>query len=145
MKKYDQINFFKKNKHIIIENFYSCLKNSKALTVYIPLNNQGLKNGGLHVCPKSHNSSYEHFSSNTVKFSGGIKVSDITEKKLSYSLLNGDFYIHHCNIIHGAQNSSKSLGTSIAIRFSSINEKMDKKKKERYLKFLENSKRYSGV
>ncbi len=128
------------------DNFYFCLKNLKALTAYVPLNRQDFKNGGLHVYPKSHKNNYEHFSSNTVGFSSGIKINDIIEKKLSYSLSVGDLSIHHCNIIHGApENSSKSSRISIAIRFIAINEKIDKKKKERYISFLNKSKRYSGV
>ena len=128
------------------DNFYFCLKSAKALTIYIPLNDQKPINGSLYVYPKSHKFSYEHHRSSIVGFSSGIDDKLLKLSRCDYSLSAGDISVHHCNIVHGApKNVSAVSRTSIAVRFISTNDYEDEKKRQRYLKFLQKSKRSDKV
>ena len=125
------------------DNFYFCLKKAKSVTAYIPLNLQNKSNGGLAVYPSSHKDDFPHYQSNTIGFSSGIKIENLNSyNALNYSLNPGDLSIHHCNIVHFAPpNSSKIPRISLAIRFQSQNDYIDKNKENTYKAFLKKSKR----
>lgn len=125
------------------DNFYFCLKNAKSVTAYIPLNIQNKSNGGLAVYPSSHKNDFPHCQSDVVGFSSGIENSNLVSyDTLSYSLSPGDLSIHHCNIVHFAPpNFSKKPRISIAVRFQSRKDSIDKNKEKTYFEFLKLSKR----
>lgn len=128
------------------DNFYFCLKNAKALTAYIPLNDQGRENGGLAVVPKSHLVDFDHSYSNVVGFSSGLELTkEQLESVKHYSLKPGDLSIHHCNIIHLApENLSSVPRINIAIRFRAVTETKDLGRVERYESFRSKSLRISS-
>ena len=125
------------------DNFYFCLQKGKSATAYIPLNIQNKSNGGLAVYPSSHKNDFPHYQSDIVGFSSGIKNLNLTSySPYNYSLSPGDLSIHHCNIVHFAPpNISKKPRISIAIRFQSSKDSIDKNKEKNYFEFLKVSKR----
>ena len=72
-----------------------------------------------------------------------IKVENLNSHiPLNYSLYPGDLSIHHCNIVHFAPpNTSKNPRISVAVRFQSQKDYIDKNKEKVYRTFLKKSKR----
>jgi ectoine hydroxylase-related dioxygenase (phytanoyl-CoA dioxygenase family) len=125
------------------DNFYFCLQDAKALTVYIPLNHQTKKNGALAVLPGSHRIDFDHFSSSVPGFSSGCELTEEQEAGVfHYTLKQGDVSVHHCNIVHmAASNSSETPRINVAVRFRAVNEKIDPIRKIKYDSFKNSSTR----
>jgi phytanoyl-CoA hydroxylase len=125
------------------DNFYFCLKEGKALTAYIPLNDQSFENGALAVLPESHKFDLDHNPSKVPGFSSGVVLTnDQKDKSDYYSLKAGDLSLHHCNIVHFAPpNLSEIPRINIAMRFRSLDDTIDAKRFEKYKKFRDSSVR----
>lgn len=119
------------------DNFYMCLKKGKALTAYIPLNDQSFENGALAVLPGSHKNDLEHHSSDIPGFSSGVVLNNNQINQINYYTLKaGDLSIHHCNIVHLAPpNKSKIPRINVAIRLRSLTDSIDDIRLEKYKKF----------
>jgi phytanoyl-CoA hydroxylase len=123
------------------DNFYWNIKNDKAANVWIALNKVDKTNGGLIYYKGSHKLGLKtHSISNVPGSSQEIKPNIL--KKLNQNIIQpklspGDCIIHHCKVIHGSEaNRSNRTRLAIAIRFTSKNAKIDKKKMSVYLKKL---------
>lgn len=128
------------------DNFYFCLKDAKSLTAYIPLNRQTKENGALAVVPKTHKLDLEHYPSDVLGFSSGVKLNDAQLSQVNnYELEDGDLSIHHCNIVHLApSNTTDSPRVNIAIRYRAVSETKDPIRVERYKSFLAKSVRVAS-
>ena len=120
------------------DNFYWCRKPSDALTAYIALTDQSLKNGGIGYLPKSHLGKIRnHYKSKIKAFSSYIKKEEIEKNNYVFPKLKiGDVVFHHCKLIHisAGNNSKKKQRKSLAITIYGSNTKLDKLNQKKYLK-----------
>ena len=88
------------------DNYYWCVNNSKALTIWISLDKSTKKNGALSYYSGSHKygvlnhrASYHPGTSQKVPLFKKIKKL----KKETPKLNPGDALLHHCLIVHGSE------------------------------------------
>ena len=123
------------------DNYYWCIDDANALTVWIALNDSSKKNGGVYYYKKSHKigilehkPSYAPGSSQTIKYPEGMKVFDLDFPNLKA----GDCLIHHCLVVHGSNpNKSNHPRTGCTLRYISKKSKIDKFMQDKYNKSLE--------
>ncbi len=123
------------------DNYYWCIKNHKALTMWISLNKVSKKNGGGFYFNGSHNHgifdhvpSYKKGSSQKVKNLGLMKKKFIIETP---RLSPGDCLVHHCLTVHGSnRNNSKFSRKGFTFQFKDFKSKIDQKQKKIYEKSL---------
>ena len=119
------------------DNFYFCLKPANSLTAYIPLSKQNFKTGSMTVYRGSHKKGVlTHTRSKTAAFSSYIKDEYLEEfkKKYSYVLNIGDLALHHCNLVHYAnENNTSEIRKSLALRLNGVSAKRNKKMVNKYL------------
>ena len=122
------------------DNFYWCIKDAKALTMWIALEKTNKENGGLYYFDKSHklgllkhNPSYKKGSSQMIK-----KNLKLKKLKKSYPSLNpGDCLIHHSLMVHGSnKNHSSNSRKGITFQFVNFYSKVDTIRKKKYEKSL---------
>ena len=122
------------------DNFYWCIKDSKALTMWIALEKTNKKNGGVYYFNKSHKlgllkhvPSYKKGSSQMIK-----KNSKLKKLRKSFPSLNpGDCLIHHSLAVHGSnKNYSNNSRKGITFQFVNFYSKIDKIRKAKYEKSL---------
>ena len=113
------------------DNAYWCRKNGKGLSLWIPLNKTGPKNGSLYYYEKSHKKDVKHYpSSETPGSSLIIKKINKNLKKTHFKLNSGDCVIHDSKIIHGSyKNIENKNRSAFIICFVSKKSKQDKTKK----------------
>tara|TARA_Y100000741_G_scaffold364992_1_gene358300 strand:+ start:3092 stop:3847 length:756 start_codon:yes stop_codon:yes gene_type:complete len=123
------------------DNFYFCLNNGKAVTVWIALEEANKKNGGVEYFIGSHRGkllrhipSYAPGSSQKVK-----NLKNLIKYKRKIPKLNkGDCMIHHSMIVHGSGiNKSSKSRKGLTVRFKARSSKVDKLKQNVYWKFLD--------
>ena len=122
------------------DNFYFCLDNAKAVTVWIALEKADKSNGGVEYFIGSHKSkllkhvpSFSPGSSQKVKNLNNLKKY----KKIIPKLDKGDCMIHHSMIVHGSSiNKSSKSRKGLTVRFKAKSSKIDKLRQMRYLKSL---------
>lgn len=122
------------------DNYYWCIKNGNALTVWVALDDVSSKNGGLTYYDSTHKlgtvkhkPSYAKGSSQTV---ANIKKY-AKYKKTCPKLSPGDALFHHCEIIHGSsENKSGLRRRGLTFQYKDQLAKYDIKMKNRYLKSL---------
>ena len=123
------------------DNFYFCLDNAKAVTVWIALEEASKKNGGIEYLIGSHKGKLlKHIPSNAPGSSQKIKNINILKKyKRKIPKLNkGDCVIHHSLIIHGSNvNKSSKSRKGLTVRFKTRSSKVDKLKQNEYWKHLD--------
>ncbi len=123
------------------DNYYWCLNNPNAITIWIALDKANKENGGIYYYKKSHLLGLlEHIPSNVpgssqkLKFPMGLDAFS----KVYPSLKPGDCLIHHSLIAHGSlSNTSNSSRVGITLRYKSKKSQKDKfllKRYERELK-----------
>ncbi len=122
------------------DNFYWCIKDAKALTMWIALEKTNKENGGVYYYDKSHKlgllkhiPSYKKGSSQMIKENLNLKKT-----KKSYPSLNpGDCLIHHSLVVHGSnKNYSNNSRKGVTFQFVNFNSKIDTVRKKKYEKSL---------
>lgn len=122
------------------DNYYWCIKNGNALTVWVALDPVSSKNGGLTYYNATHKlgvvkhkPSFAKGSSQTV--SNNIKYKKY--KRFCPKLAPGDALFHHSEIIHGSSaNKSGLRRRGLTFQFKDSKAKYDTKMKKKYLKSL---------
>ena len=123
------------------DNYYWCIDDANALTVWIALNDSSEQNGGVYYYKKSHKigflehkPSYAPGSSQTIKYPDGIDVFDTDLPNLNA----GDCLIHHCLVVHGSKpNKSNHPRIGCTLRYISKNSKIDKFMQYKYNESLD--------
>ena len=118
------------------DNYYWCLNDPNAITIWIALEKANKNNGGIYYFNKSHLLGLlEHVpshvpgSSQKLKFPEGLK----NFKKTYPSLEPGDCLIHHSLIAHGSlRNTSNRSRVGITLRFKTKNSEIDKVLQQKY-------------
>lgn len=122
------------------DNFYWCIKDAKALTMWIALEKTNKKNGGVFYFDKSHKlgllkhvPSYKKGSSQMIRSNSKLK-----RMKISYPTLNpGDCLLHHSLAVHGSnKNYSNNSRKGITFQFLKYSSKIDHKRKKKYERSL---------
>jgi len=102
------------------DNAYYGLQRGKALTFYIPLDNQNPFKGGLRYCSNSIDNEYEHKVSKEKGFS--LTLSDKNKinllKKLDPYYNAGDCTIHHSRSVHYANSVPPDTERGLVLRMS---------------------------
>ena len=118
------------------DNYYWCVNNSKALTIWISLDKSTKKNGALSYYSGSHKygvlnhrASYHPGTSQKVPLFKKIKKL----KKETPKLNPGDALLHHCLIVHGSEkNSSSKSRRGLTFQFMDKKSKVDQRMKKKY-------------
>ncbi len=123
------------------DNYYWCIKNHKALTMWISLNKVNKKNGGVFYFNGSHNYGIlEHIPSFAKGSSQKIKNVKYLRKKfttITPNLNPGDCLVHHCLTAHGSnRNKSNFSRKGFTFQFKDFSSKIDIKQKKIYEKSL---------
>ena len=122
------------------DNFYWCIKDAKALTIWIALEKTNKENGGVFYFNKSHKlglfkhiPSYKKGSSQMIK-----KNLKLKKLKKSYPSLNpGDCLVHHSLVVHGShKNHSNYSRKGITFQFVNFYSKIDIIRKTKYERSL---------
>jgi phytanoyl-CoA hydroxylase len=122
------------------DNYYWAVKNSRALTVWIALDDSNKNNGGIFYYQGSHKfgildhtPSFAKGSSQTVKNKVFLKKF----KKVYPRLKKGDALIHHCLVVHGSnKNVSKKNRKGWTLQYKDKFSKFDLRQKKKYEKSL---------
>ena len=123
------------------DNYFWCVKNNKALTIWVALDNASKTNGGIFFFNESHKigiwnhvPSYHKGTSQKLK---DIKYLQKYFKTQTPKLKPGDCLIHHCLTIHGSnRNLSEKKRRGFTFQFKDYYARYDKKKKKNYEKSL---------
>jgi phytanoyl-CoA hydroxylase len=123
------------------DNFYFCYDPPDACTVYAPLENHAVDNGGLCFVKGSHlGDTAMHEPSKVKAFSSfvNIDLSQLSsEQILEADLEPGDIVIHHCKTIHyTGENHSTRSRRSVSMRVNGERARVSEKLRENYLENL---------
>ena len=122
------------------DNYYWCVNNSKALTIWISLDKSTKQNGALSYYSGSHKygvlkhqASYHPGTSQKVPL-----LKKIKKLKKETPILNpGDALLHHCLIVHGSEKNSSSIPRrGLTFQFMDKKSKINQQMKKRYEKSL---------
>ena len=123
------------------DNYYWCVKNSNALTIWIALDKVSKLNGGMCYYEKTHHLGLlKHEPSFAKGSSQKISDKNILKKfkKKIPNLLPGDALIHHSLILHGSEKNRSNLGRrGLTLQFRAKNTTIDKMLKRNYERQLE--------
>ena len=122
------------------DNYYWCIDNAKALTVWISFGESNRHNGGIFYMDETHKlgileheKSFAPGSSQKLKYPEGLA----SFKKKYTSLKAGDCVIHHCLSAHGSDaNKSNNSRVGCTLRYISKTSKIDQIMKMKYEKDL---------
>tara|TARA_B100000795_G_scaffold270066_1_gene262422 strand:+ start:4263 stop:5039 length:777 start_codon:yes stop_codon:yes gene_type:complete len=122
------------------DNYYWCIKNGNALTVWVALDSVSYKNGGLTYYNSTHKLGVVNHKPSFAKGSSQT-VSNIKKyvkyKKICPKLSPGDALFHHSEIIHGSsENKSGLRRRGLTFQYKDQLAKFDIKMKKKYLKSL---------
>lgn len=124
------------------DNFYWCIKKPKALTLWIALEKSNKDNGGVFYYNGSHKLGLlKHVASNSKGSSQTITNNKKLQKlkKTFPKLKSGDCLIHDSLVVHGSnKNVSNFSRKGFTFQFIDYFSKIDKKRKEKYMKSLKN-------
>ena len=122
------------------DNFYWCLSNPNALTIWIALENANKRNGAVYYYEGTHKLGLlEHAPSRIPGLSQQLKypLGMKNFKKNITKLYPGDCVIHHSLTVHGSGvNRSSSSRVGLTLRYASSPQKFDKIRKKIYEKQL---------
>ncbi len=122
------------------DNFYFCLNNAKAVTVWIALEKANKSNGGVEYFVGSHKGKLlSHVPSFSPGSSQKVKNLDNLKKykKKIPNLGKGDCMIHHSMIVHGSGiNKSSKSRKGLTVRFKAKSSRIDKVRQKTYWKSL---------
>lgn len=124
------------------DNYFWCLDNPNAVTVWIALDFAKKENGGIFYFKKSqslglleHRPSYHPGTSQEIKYPDGLKNFE----KFYPNLQPGDCLIHHSLIAHGSNpNLTKNSRVGVTVRYKIKNSKIDKFLQKKYENELKN-------
>lgn len=119
------------------DNYYWCVKDHKALTLWISFNKVSEKNGGVFYFNGSHKHGiFKHVPSYSKGSSQKIKNRKFLKKKFKTEtpILNpGDCLVHHCLTVHGSnKNRSNFSRKGFTFQFKNFNSKYDETRKKKY-------------
>ncbi len=122
------------------DNFYWCVKDHRALTAWVAIDDSTKKNGAIFYLNGSHKlgvvehePSYQKGSSQKVKTIKKYKKYKIETPNLK----PGDCLVHHCLVMHGStKNISSQSRRGFTFQFKNANSKYDLEKKKVYEKSL---------
>lgn len=118
------------------DNFYWCVKDAKALTIWVALEKVDKFNGGICYFNKSHKSGiFRHVASYAKGSSQKIANNKVLKKyrEIIPKLQPGDCLIHNCLTIHGSKrNLSSRNRTGITFQYKSKKSKYNLKAKKNY-------------
>ncbi len=120
------------------DNFYWCISNANALTIWVALDTCGSFNGGVSYISGSHKwglqehtDSFAPGSSQTVANQELLKSSE--KLMVCPDLQPGDALIHHSLTIHGsADNLSQSSRRGITFQYKGVHAEYDKRMQQHY-------------
>ena len=122
------------------DNYYWCLENPNALTVWIALENANKRNGAVYYYEGTHKLGLlEHTTSNIPGLSQKLKYPLAMKKYKKHitKLSPGDCIFHHSLTVHGSEiNKSSSSRIGLTLRYASGPKKFDKLRKKYYEKQL---------
>jgi phytanoyl-CoA hydroxylase len=118
------------------DNFYWCIDDANALTIWIALDDADKENGGIfyfegsnHLGNLEHTPSFAPGSSQTLKYPEGMNYF---EKKYP-TLKAGDCLVHNTLVVHGSNaNVSDRNRRGLTIRYKSASSKIDAEAKKKY-------------
>jgi phytanoyl-CoA hydroxylase len=118
------------------DNYYWCVDNANALTVWVALDDASEDNGGIYYYKGTHKlgllehkPSYAPGSSQTIKYPEGMSYF----KKITPALKAGDCLIHHSLIVHGSNaNTSANSRRGWTMQFKGKKSSYDESMKKRY-------------
>tara|TARA_A100001011_G_scaffold373509_1_gene433007 strand:- start:309 stop:1049 length:741 start_codon:yes stop_codon:yes gene_type:complete len=124
------------------DNYYWCLKKSKALTMWIALDHASKENGSLFYYSGSHKLGIiPHEPSNAPGSSQTIKkdfYKKLSRRRTFVSLEPGDCLIHHCLSVHGSEkNVSSQSRRGFVIQYKSVEDTIDKNRYNKYRQSLD--------
>ena len=122
------------------DDFYWCISNGQALTMWFALSPSDEASGAVHYFPGSHLAGLKEHAPSGVPGSSQ-KISDwagISHLKPEVVVLNpGDCVVHHARTVHGSgTNESGHPRIGLTIRFKSMQSLVDEERQERYLSDL---------
>ena len=103
------------------------MRDGKALTFYIPINNELASMGGLKYYKNSNDIELNHKPSDSSGFSLTVdNINSIKSEIFSPDFLPGDCSIHHSRSIHFADEVPNNAERSLVVRLSiySINDEV---------------------
>lgn len=123
------------------DNYYWCVDNANALTIWIALDDASEDNGGIFYYKGSHKlgllehkASYAPGSSQTIKYPEGMDYFE----KIIPTLKAGDCLIHHSLIVHGSSaNTSEHSRRGWTMQFKDKTSDYDPFMQERYKRSLD--------
>lgn len=123
------------------DNFFWCVKNNKALTIWVALDKVNKSNGGIFFFNGSHKKGiWDHVPSYHKGTSQKLKNLSYLKKNFKAqtpTLKPGDCLVHHCLTVHGSnQNLSKKKRRGFTFQFKDYYAKYDLKRKKDYEKSL---------
>ncbi len=126
------------------DNYFWCVKDSKAVNIWISINKADKKNGGIIYLEGSHELGIlKHIRSKTKGTSLRIKdsiIKNLKFKRVTPILNPGDCIIHDCAVIHGSKkNLSNKSRKGIVISFKAKKSKYDNTRLNHYRKNLKKS------
>ena len=122
------------------DNFYWCIKDGNALTVWLAVDQVSSKNGAIQYYSRTHKlgtlkhiPSFAKGSSQTIANLKKLKKF----KKFCPKLNPGDALFHHSEIVHGSSaNKSGKRRRALTLQFKDFKAKYDDKLKKKYLSSL---------
>ena len=122
------------------DNYYWCIKNGNALTVWVALDSVSSKNGGLRYYNCTHKLGVVKHEPSFAKGSSQ-KVSNIKKykkyKQICPKLSPGDALFHHSELIHGSSaNKSGLRRRGLTFQFKDSKAKYDIMMKKKYSESL---------
>ena len=122
------------------DNYYWCVDDANALTIWVALDDAGPDNGGIYYYKGTHKlglleheASFAPGSSQTLKFPESMDVYE----RITPSLKAGDCLVHHSLTVHGSHaNTSTVPRKGWTMQFKSKESSYDEFMKERYQRSL---------
>ena len=130
------------------DGYYFCLKPSKALTIWVAIDDCDDENGCLYYVRGSHREGIiNHDSSNVTGFSQGLPPEHRNRREaVAMHVAAGDCLIHDSATIHYAgPNRSDRWRRSFGLVFYAANARRDEAAWERYVASLERQRRQTAI
>jgi phytanoyl-CoA hydroxylase len=121
------------------DNFYWCLKQGRALTIWISLDGSDYSNGGIRYFSGSHMlGTLDHVESNAPGSSQcldgqALEVVSSQFDMVVPSVKRGQALVHHSNIVHGSDvNISTRHRRAITVQLKAVSDNYDSNRLSKY-------------